>query len=187
MSGEKKEKLGADTKVSVAELASLLGLGADRIYQLIRGGTLQTVTRGHLLLADSLQRYISCIRREPVSDEDMKLERTKRAAEVTLKASRAKVARMEADELEGKMHRSEDVAALTEDLLYAIRDSLTALPGRLAVDTARAETAAETAEIIKREVYLVMKDLSAYNYDPKKYAKRVRDRMDWHEDDDDDE
>ncbi len=76
----KREKLGADTEVSVAELATLLGLSADRIYQLIRGGTLQTVRRGYLLLADSLQRYISSINKEPVSDEDMKLERAKQAA-----------------------------------------------------------------------------------------------------------
>ena len=77
------------------------------------------------------------------------------------------------------MHRSEDVAALTEDLLYTVRDSLLALPGRLAVDAAGAATAAEAAEIIKREVYLVMGELSAYTYDPKKYAERVRERMDW--------
>lgn len=43
---------------------------------------------------------------------------------------------------------------------------------------------------IKREVYLVMKDLSNYTYDPEKYAERVRERMDWkveHEGEDDDE
>ena len=44
---------------------------------------------------------------------------------------------------------------------------------------AKAETAAEAAEIIKREVFLVMKDLSDYRYDPEKYAERVRERMDW--------
>ncbi len=29
------------------------------------------------------------------------------------------------------------------------------------------------------EAILVMKDLSGYNYDPEKYAERVRQRMDW--------
>ena len=78
----------------------------------------------------------------------------------------------------------------SEDLLYTIRDSLLALPGRLAVDVAATNTAAEAAEVIKREVYLVMKDLSSYNYDPEKYAERVRERMDWkaeHEGEDGDE
>lgn len=179
MAAEKKEKLGTDTEVSVAELAALLGLSADRIYQLIRGGTLQTVKRGRLLLADSLQRYIATINKEPVSDEDMKLERAKQAAEVTLKHSKAKIAKLEAEELEGKMHRSEDVAAMTEDLIYAIRGALLALPGRLAVDVANISTAAEASELIRAEVFKVMKELSQYKYDPQKYEERVRERRDW--------
>ena len=111
-------------------------------------------------------------------------------AEVRIKQAKAKIAELEADELQGIMHRSEDVATLTEDLLYTIRDSLLALPGRLAVDVAGTTTAAEAAEVIKKEVYLVMKDLSSYTYDPKKYAERVRERMDWqaeHEGEGDDE
>lgn len=179
MAATKQGKLGADTEVSVAELAVLLDLSADRIYQLIRGGTLQTVKRGRLLLADSLQRYITTINKEPVSDEDMKLERAKRAAEVTLKTSKAHIAKLEADELRGRMHRSEDVEALTADLIYTVRSSLLALPGRLAVDVAAVETPAEAAEVIRKEVALLMQELTQYRYDPKKYEERVRERRDW--------
>lgn len=179
MAATKREKLGADTEVSVAELAALLGLSADRIYQLIRGGTLQTVKRGRLLLADSLQRYIATVNKEPVSDEDMKLERVKQTAEATLKHSKAKIAKLEAEELEGKMHRSEDVEAMTADLLYAVRGALTALPGRLAVDVAQTQTAAEASEVIRQEVSKVLKEISQYKYDSLKYEERVRKRMDW--------
>lgn len=179
MTTTKREKLGVDTEVSVAELAVLLGLSADRIYQLIRGGTLQTVKRGRLLLADSLQRYIAAINKEPISDEDMKLERVKQTAEATLKHSKAKIAKMEAEELEGKMHRSEDVEAMTADLLYAVRGALIALPGRLAVDVAQAQTTAEASEVIRQEANKVLKEISQYKYDPFKYEERVRKRMDW--------
>ena len=179
MTTTKREKLGVDTEVSVAELAVLLGLSADRIYQLIRGGTLQTVKRGRLLLADSLQRYIAAITKEPISDEDMKLERVKQTAEATLKHSKAKIAKMEAEELEGKMHRSEDVEAMTADLLYAVRGALIALPGRLAVDVAQAQTTAEASEVIRQEANKVLKEISQYKYDPFKYEERVRKRMDW--------
>ena len=87
------------------------------------------------------------------------------------------------------MHRSEDVAALTEDLLYTVRTALLALPGRLAVDVAGTSSAAEAAEIIKKEVYIIMQELSDYRYDPEKYAQRVKERMDWRAeyDEDDDE
>ena len=179
MAATKREKLGTDTEVSVAELAALLGLSADRIYQLIRGGILQTVKRGRLLLADSLQRYIATINKEPVSDEDMKLEKVKQTAEATLKQSKAKIAKLEAEDLEGKMHRSEDVEAMTADLLYAVRGALIALPGRLAVDVAQAQTAAEASEVIRQEVNKVLKEISQYKYDPLKYEERVRKRMDW--------
>ena len=179
MAATKREKLGVDTEVSVAELAALLDLSADCIYQHIRGGTLQTVRRGYLLLADSLQRYIATIKKKPVSDEDIKLERVKKTAEATLKHSKAKIAKLEAEELEGKMHRGEDVEAMTADLIYTIRGSLLALPGRLAVDVAAVKTPAEAAEVIRKEVALLMQELSQYQYDPKKYEERVRKRMDW--------
>ena len=182
MAAEKRVKLGTDTEASIAELAALLDLSADRIYQLIRDGTLQTVRRGRLLLADSLQRYVGFIKKEPVSDEDIALERTKREADATLKTAKAKIAKLEANELEGKMHRSEDVAAMTEDLIYTVRGSLMALPGRLAVDVAAAASPAEAAEVIRKEVYAVMRELSQYRYDPEKYEERVRARMNWDSD-----
>ena len=114
-----------------------------------------------------------------MSDEDMKLEKVKQTAEATLKHSKAKIAKLEAEELEGKMHRSEDVEAMTADLLYAVRGALIALPGRLAVDVAQAQTAAEASEVIRQEVNKVLKEISQYKYDPLKYEERVRKRMDW--------
>ena len=97
----------------------------------------------------------------------------------SIKKAKAIVAVMEAQELQGKMHRSEDVADMTEDLIFAIRGMLVALPGRLAVDTAAANTPAEASEIIRKEVYKVMSELSEYKYDPKKYEERVRERKAW--------
>lgn len=89
--------------------------------------------------------------------------------------------KLEANELKGKMHRSEDVEAITQDMVYAIRGALIALPGRLAVDTANAKTAAETADIIRREVHAIMNELANYQYDPAKYEERVRKRKEWDE------
>ena len=96
-----------------------------------------------------------------------------------MKASKAQIAKMEADELRGKMHRSEDVAAMTEDLIYTVRGSLMALPGRLAVDVAATATPAEAAEIIRKEVHALMRELANYQYDPQKYEERVRERRKW--------
>ncbi|MCD8323184.1 MAG: hypothetical protein LUC89_09925 [Oscillospiraceae bacterium] len=96
-----------------------------------------------------------------------------------MKKAKARRAEIETAELEGRMHRSEDVEALTEDLIYAIRGALLALPGRLAVDVVNTASPAEAADVIRKEVYAVMTELSSYQYDPEKYAERVRDRQKW--------
>lgn len=191
MGAERQDKkIAVETEVSVAELSVVLGKTPDRIYQLLRDGTLQNSKRGRLLLADSVQRYISLITKDPVNEEDLKMERAKRTADVTMKASKAQIAKLEMQELLGKMHRSEDVAAMTEELIYAIRGMLVALPGRLAVDTSAAASPAEAAEIIRKEVFAVMEELARYRYDPRKYEERVRERKSWDNingrDDDDD-
>lgn len=174
-----KSKITAETEVSTTELACVLGITGRRIRQLTEDGDLDKVERGRFNLCDSVQRYIELLSRREMSKNDATLEKAKKQAEVTLKASKARIAKMEADELQGKMHRSEDVAALTEDLIYTIRGSLMALPGRLAVNVADVDTAAEAAELIRKEVFEVMKELSEYQYDPQKYEERVRERRNW--------
>ena len=181
-----QNKLNDETEVSSTELAVILGLTVRRIQQMTQDGTLSTVRKGRFLLAESVQRYIKFLSAGPMDDDDMKLEKVRKKAEATIKASKATVAKLEAEELKGAMHRAEDVAAMTEDLVYTMRGALNALPGRLAVDTAAAETPAEASEVIRREVHKVMRELAAYHYDPKKYEERVRQRRDWSESDADD-
>ena len=57
--GAKKNenKISDTTEVSVPELAAVLGLSANRIYQMTTEGILQKTGRGRFLLADSVQRY----------------------------------------------------------------------------------------------------------------------------------
>lgn len=171
------EKITDNTEVSTTELASILGVTARRVQQMAQDGTIATVKRGSFNLADSVQRYITFLssKDKDISGQD----KARQDAEVSIKKAKAVIAVMEAQELQGKMHRSEDVAAMTEDLIYAIRGMLVALPGRLAVDTAAAETPAETSEIIRKEVYKAMSELAEYKYDPKKYEERVRERKAW--------
>lgn len=176
-----------ETEVSTTELACVLGITGRRIRQMAEDGQLQKVSKGRFLLADSVQRYVKFLSDGPMDEEDKKLEKTRRVAETTMKASKATIAKLEAEELKGTMHRAEDVAALTEDLVYTIRGALNALPGRLAVDVAAVSTPAEASEVIRKEVSKVMRELAGYHYDPKKYEERVRERRDWSERDSDDE
>jgi phage terminase Nu1 subunit (DNA packaging protein) len=179
MAGQKAYKITEQTEVTVAELAVILGLSSRRVRQLADEGIIQPVGKNAYLLADSVQSYNKFLSNRMPNEEDVKLEKAKKMAEAQYKASKASIAKLQAQELQGKMHRSEDVAAMTADLIYTVRSALIALPGRLAVNVAAVSTPAEACDIIRREVHLVMCDLSNYKYDPEKYAERVRDRMDW--------
>ncbi len=174
-----------ETEVSEAELAVVLGVTGRRVRQLVEDGVLHQSRKGRYFLCESVRLFFA--ERNQIDAEDMKLDRARRAADMQLKSSKALIAQMTADELKGKMHRAEDVAAMTEDLIYEIRGALIALPGRLAVDVAAATTPAEASEIIRKEVHKVMRELANYQYDPKKYEERVRARMDWSGGDSDDE
>lgn len=168
------------------DLARLFRLSNQSVNQLTRDGIIKrrdTPAGRRYNVMESVGAYVEYLRDRAAGRAEKGIPESKELekfeAEVRIKQAKAQIAELEAQELQGIMHRSEDVAALTEDLLYTVRNSLLALPGRLAVDVAGTGTAAEAAEIIKREVFLVMKDLSDYRYDPEKYAERVRERMDW--------
>ena len=181
MSEELRAVVTDETTVSTTQLAMILGVTARRVQQLTQDGTLLTETRGRFLLADNVQRYITFITGNQMSEEERKIEIQRRKSEAKLKTSKAIVAHMEAEELIGNMHRSEDVAAITEDMVKTIRAMLTALPGRLAVPVSKAESAEECSIISRDVVYGVMDELSKYSYDPAKYEQLVRERREWSE------
>ena len=168
------------------DLANLFGLTGQWINQLTRDGVIkrrETPAGKRYNVVESVRAYTQYLRDKAASradkgiPEDKELE--KFDAEVRIKRAKAEIAELEAQEVQGIMHRSEDVADMTEDLIYTVRGSLMALPGRLAVDVTSAQTAAEAAGIIRAEVFKVMQELSQYRYDPQKYEERVRDRMKW--------
>lgn len=176
--------LQAGTKVylKTADMCAMTGKSNQWIGQLASQGVLFKVQTAHgnlYEMHDAVKAYIGNLEERQASEDDKEADLKKKqlTAEVSMKQSKALIASLDAKERQGKMHRSEDVAAMTEDLIYAIRGALLALPGRLAVDVLGAETAAEASEIIRNEVYQIMEELSGYEYDPAKYEERVRDRL----------
>lgn len=172
-------KITDDTTVSTTELARILGLSARRVQQMAQDGTVPPATRGRFRLTDSVQRYITFITGNKMSEEEQQTEKARRMAEVSIKAAKATVAKLEANELKGKMHRAEDVAAITEEMANTLRSLLLALPGRLAVDVTNARSAAEASSIIKEAIHEVMREVSKFQYDPAKYEELVRGRLNW--------
>lgn len=179
-----KEKL-ADRNVTTTELALILGITGRRVQQLTQDGVLTTVSRGKFVLSDAVQAYIGSISRGGLTKEEAeeakKIERVKAKAEATLKTSKSKIAQAEAKELFGQMHRSEDVAAMTSELIYTVRGALMALPSRVAINAAALSDPAEVAEYMRGEVNQIAEEIAMFRYDPAKYEARVRERKAWAE------
>lgn len=175
---------------STAVVASLFNLSERRVQQLAKVGVIEGrkvdgVYRFDLL--PTVRKYITYLSDKANGREqkNRKTEEEKLAAEADLKRAKADMAELQLKELRGQMHRSEDVEAITTDLVYTIRSMIIALPGRLAVDVAAVDTAPEASEIIRCECYQVLEELSNYKYDPEEYVKRVRERKGWKEATDD--
>lgn len=167
-------------------IAQLFGVTTRRVQQLAQEGIISATKQGNANKYDllpTIQRYIKHLSEKATGKEaskkDTETEGRRLEAEADLKRSKADMAALHLKELEGKMHRSEDVEAVMTDLVYTIRSMLMALPGRLAVDVVSTKTAAEASEVIRAEVYKVLEELAGYKYDPEEYARRVRDREGW--------
>lgn len=167
-------------------IAKLFDLDVRRVQQLAKEGILPAASQRPYKfdLLPTVKAYIRYLRdrangKEAKTVDTVKAEADKLRAEADLKQSKAKIAELQLKELEGKMHRSEDVEALTNDLVYTARSMIMALPGRLAMDVVQAGSANEASALIRTECYKILDELAGYQYDPEAYRRRVRDREGW--------
>lgn len=167
-------------------MAKLFELDPRRVQQLAKEGVLPAASQRPYKfdLLPTVKAYIRYLRdrangKEAKTADTVKAEADKLRAEADLKQSKAKIAELQLKELEGKMHRSEDVEAMTNDLVYTARSMIMALPGRLAMDVVQAGSANEASALIRAECYKILNELAGYQYEPEAYRRRVRDREGW--------
>ena len=171
---------------SSAIIAKLFGVTERRVQQLAKDGIIPAAQQRPYKfdLLPTVQSYIKHLSdkangKEQKSTDTVQAEADKLRAEADLKQSKAKIADMQLKELEGKMHRSEDVEAMTNDLVYTVRSMIMALPGRLAMDVVQLTNANEASALIRSECYKILNELAGYKYDPEAYQRRVKDREGW--------
>jgi phage terminase Nu1 subunit (DNA packaging protein) len=174
--------------VDAKTIAKMFQLTVRRIQQLTQDGVIDTVVvsgqRARKYdLVDTVQKYIKFLQDKAYGREEKEatgdLVEKKLKAEIKYKEAKAKRAEVENAEIQGGMHRAEDVMKVTSDLVMAIRAAILSLPGTLAVDCAGADTAQETAGIIKTACNNILNQLVDYDYDPEKYAALVKEREKW--------
>lgn len=172
-------KAGTQILVKTADIVAATGKTTAWVRDLTARGIIKENRTKYGALFDFVQTmraYCAMLEARHSDDDTADVELKRKKAEAKLKESKAAIAEMQAKEFQGKMHRSEDVQKLTSDLLYFVRGGLVALAGRCATDCAAVTEPAEVQKIIEREVREILRDLSEYKYDPKKYDELVRQR-----------
>lgn len=172
---------------TTAVLANLFDITSQWVGELTKNGILrkhETEVGPRYNVVEATRAYVKHLREKAAGRSDKEdavseKEQQKLAAEVRIKEAKADYAELELQELQGTMHRSEDVEKMTQQLVFTIRGMMVALPGRLAVDVAGVETAADASVIIRREVNAILDELSNFKYDPAAYAKLVNERQKW--------
>lgn len=176
MPGERK-------MVSSGELAKILGKTERTVQILAKAGTITAEKyKGKNLydLYSVIQEYID---NSAKSDSNIisSNDEAKLREEIRIKRAKADILEMERGELDGQMHSADDVESMTTDLVFSVRSSMLSLPGILSVRLANEDSVEKCSEIIKKEIFQILEDLSRYEYDPEEYKKRVRERQGWKE------
>ena len=173
-----------EKQVSTEVIAEMLSVTPRRVQQLAKDGVIPAAgtrpyTFNQLEVAKEYIRYLSgkITGKEEKDLNTTEIEKEKLKAEADWKAAKAKTAEIQLAELEGTMHRAEDVISVTNDLIYVVRSGILSLPGRLAMDVAKAKTANEASALIQAECNNLLNDLSNYKYNPDEYRRRVKERQ----------
>ena len=168
-----KPKITEKTLVNSASLALVLDLTARRVQQLAEEGVIEKKEDGYLLV-DSVRKYIAAKELPERSEEAAEIERKKNKAEADLKTAKAAVAKLEAEQLRGVMHRAEDVKALTEEMISVFWGAVMSIPGRVAAKCAACEgNAAAISDEIRKEVYTILNELAEYKFDDETRGERI--------------
>ncbi len=174
--------------IKTKDLAKVLGVTDRRIQDMTKQGLLHKADsevgkKGVYKMPDVLREYRASLsesaRGHKVRNEsEENLEKAKLLAEVGYKKAKARKAETELKEYEGLYHRADDIEKLVTELVFTIRNALMAMPGRLSV-VCEGKTAVEISQLMRKEVYAVLSELAAHEYDPGAYRKLVREREGW--------
>lgn len=166
----------------VAVIAKLFGQSERRVQQLAQEGVIPCAQRRPYMfdLLPTIQAYIKHLTdrasgREK-DDKTAAAEFEKLRAEADIKKEKLKILKKQGKELDGKLHRTEDVLELFYEVASATRSAFMALPGRVAMDAAAAQTAAEAEQVVRAECIAALNGLASFTFDPENFKEKAHER-----------
>ena len=173
--------------VSSSVIAEQLGISRRTVTRLATSGVLTSEKddRGHFIFdsAVAAEEYEAYIGGSDDDGVDWNVENKK--ADTRNKTIKGDMLQLELDEMKGRYHRSEFVEDAINDLVFAVRSHIIALPGKLGPTVAGISDVALCVDAIKRECNAVLEDLARYEYNPEHFRERLRDSGGMAVDDDD--
>lgn len=150
-------------EVTEVELAEYLGLSTRRIRQLYKDGVVIKSQRGRYELKSSVLGYINSIRQQEKGADIEKLKLTREAENLMHERLKKRVTELKVQEMEKKLHRSEDVEYYWNSMVLSAKSRLTAIPVKCAPLLVGIEDRKEIQAILKREVTDALNELADYD------------------------
>lgn len=156
----------AEEIILTHELAAIFGCSPRWINQLTTNGLLTQAERGRYQLGSAIREYIAAIKQQ--AEEKDEEETDLREEQTLLTRANRKMAELDLAVMNGKLHRSEDVQNIMNEMLTSFRSRLLAIPARISPEVAAATDSMVVQQMIKGEIYDALSELS--EYDPAKFT-----------------
>ena len=142
--------------------------------QLAEEGHLVRIGHGKFNLNNSIEKYYEFkISKLVGEDSDIDPDLNKLKEETLWTRARRQKAELEYKIMTGELHRSEDVEEVMNAMLATFRSQLLAFPTKVAGKVTGITDIRKTQELLKEEIYDLMKELS--DYDPDVFYEKSKD------------
>lgn len=149
--------------VNQKELATILGITSRRVRQLREEGFFSFAENGKKYsLEKCVQEYIEYkVKAETNSGTSIDVEREKAEHEQIKK----NISKLKLRKLKKELHEASDVELFLSDMLINFRNRLLSIPSKVAVQILGEEDVNRIIEILQKEMYETLDELSEYNPD----------------------
>ena len=153
--------------VSAKVLGEMLGVGDRQIRNLAEEGILKRNSHGRYLLAESVKNYVLTLKLSKAGegkintdymDETLDYEQ-ERAKHERLKTQ---ITDIKLQLVKGRVHKSEDVERVINNMFVNFRSKMMALPAKLAPKLEKRDKT-DIQEVLKTEVTYALNELADYN------------------------
>ncbi|KAI3350778.1 hypothetical protein [Clostridium botulinum] len=169
--------------VNQKELANILGITSRRVRQLREEGFFSFAENGKKYsLEKCVQEYIE-YKVKAETNTGTSIDREKEQAEH--EQIKKNISKLKLRKLKKELHEASDVELFLSEMLINFRNRVLSIPSKIAVQILGEEDINRIIEILQKEMYETLEELSEYNPDKINREKNYDSDEDYEEDDED--